>query len=85
MTLISEVGTVKLVYRGAPEISRPIATAELHTVNGAEIYARYADDEFKVALDDDFDTAELWYFDEASCREAAAFFTMLADNLAEHA
>jgi len=85
MTLISEGVTVELAYRGAPEISRPIATAELSAVNGAKIYARYADGEFIVALDnDDLDPGAFWYFDEAACREAAALFIVLADNLAEH-
>lgn len=56
--------------------------ASMDADNGADLRAKYDDDDsFKVTMTD----ADGWYFDEDACREAAEFFTKLADELKRRA
>lgn len=70
----------------------PIEELTMETESGAELVAVYnvigPFKVFKVALDSralkgGFIRANYWHFDEEACREAAEFFTRLADDLKE--
>lgn len=61
--------------------------AELSTSSGAYLFAKRHIHEysFKVTTDNPNKGCDCgWWFNEKSCREAAEFFTKLADELARH-
>lgn len=71
------------VFRKKPDTQPPIEAANLITSNLAELWA-YArrfggKNTFDVSMHKD-----TWVFNEAGCREAAEFFTKLADDLRDN-
>lgn len=69
------------------EIKRPVKRVHLRTKNYAEMYAEISEGgmEFVISMEDFSKWAAdgSWNFDEPACREAAEFFTKLADILKE--